>query len=388
MIAQKKSLQGVDNLEIYLDNSATTKVCREAADAMMKMLTENYGNPSSLHRKGVEASKALENARQNIADALSCGKDEIYFTPSGTVANNTAIFGAVNANKRKGNRIITTAIEHPSVNECMKKLEEQGFEIIRLRPDINGAFSPAELMNAINSKTILISIMAVNNEIGTVNPINQIKTAVRRANSQALIHVDAVQGFGKIPLNPGKAGIDLMSVSSHKIHGPKGAGALYIRKGLKIHPYIVGGGQEKGIISGTEPIPAIIGFGEAVKALPNLTAELSDIKEIRDYFVHEVTKIGGIHINSPADALPYIINLSVLGVPSQTIVNSLSEYGIYVSAGSACKKGHRSEVLTAIGLDGKRIDSAIRISLSRFNTKHDMDEVTEALNKIVMRIRR
>lgn len=375
-------------MEIYLDNSATTKICREATDAMMKMLTENYGNPSSLHSKGVEASKALENARESIANALSCSKDEIFFTTSGTTANNTAIFGAVNANKRKGNRIITTSLEHPSVSECMKKLEEQGLEIVRLKPDMNGAFSPMELMNAINSKTILISIMAVNNEIGTINPINQIKAAVKRANSSALIHVDAVQGFGKIPLNPSKSGIDLMTVSSHKIHGPKGAGALYIRKGVKIQPHVVGGGQEKGIYSGTEAMPAIVGFGAAVKSLPNLTTELADVKAVRDHFVREVTKIGGVHINSPADALPYIINLSVLGVPSQTIVNSLSEYGIYVSAGSACKKGHRSEVLTAIGLDGKRIDSAIRISLSRFTTMHDMNEVVKALDKIVMRIRR
>ena len=375
-------------MEIYLDNSATTKVCREAADAMMKMLTENYGNPSSLHSKGIEASKSLENARQNLADALSCSKDEIFFTTSGTTANNTAIFGAVNANRRKGNRIITTSLEHPSVSECMKKLEEQGFEIIRLKPDMHGAFSPMELMNAINPKTVLVSIMAVNNEIGTINPINQIKTALKRASCDALIHVDAVQAFGKIPLNPGKAGIDLMTVSSHKIHGPKGAGALYIRKGVKIQPHVVGGGQEKGIFSGTEAMPAIVGFGAAVKSLPNITQELADIKSIRDYFVREVTKIGGVHINSPDDALPYIINLSVLGVPSQTIVNSLSEHGIYVSAGSACKKGHRSEVLTAIGLDPKRIDSAIRISLSRYTTKHDLDEVVKALDKIVMRIRR
>lgn len=375
-------------LEIYLDNSATTKVCREAADAMMKMLTENYGNPSSLHSKGIEASKALENARQNLADALSCSKDEIFFTTSGTTANNTAIFGAVNANRRKGNRIITTSLEHPSVSECMKKLEDQGFEIIRLKPDMHGAFSPMELMNAINSKTVLVSIMAVNNEIGTVNPINQIKTALKRASSDALIHVDAVQAFGKIPLNPGKAGIDLMTVSSHKIHGPKGAGALYIRKGVKIQPHVVGGGQEKSIFSGTEAMPAIVGFGAAVKSLPNITQELAETKATRDYFVREVTKIGGVHINSPDDALPYIINLSVLGVPSQTIVNSLSEQGIYVSAGSACKKGHRSEVLTAIGLDPKRIDSAIRISLSRYTTKHDLDEVVKALDKIVMRIRR
>ena len=375
-------------MEIYLDNSATTKVCREAADAMMKTLTENYGNPSSLHSKGVEASKALENARQNLADALSCSKDEIFFTTSGTTANNTAIFGAVNANRRKGNRIITTSLEHPSVNECMKRLEEQGYEVIRLKPDMHGAFSPMELMNAINNKTILVSIMAVNNEIGTINPINQIKTALKRASSDALIHVDAVQAFGKTPLNPSKAGIDLLTVSSHKIHGPKGAGALYIRKGVKIQPHVLGGGQEKGIFSGTEAIPAIVGFGAAVKALPNITQELADIKSVRDHFVREITKIGGVHINSPENALPYIINLSVLGVPSQTIVNSLSEQGIYVSAGSACKKGHRSEVLTAIGLDPKRIDSAIRISLSRYTTKHDMDEVVKALDKIVLRIRR
>ena len=375
-------------LEIYLDNSATTKVCRESAEAMMTMLTENYGNPSSLHSKGVQASKALENAREITANALSCSKDEIFFTTSGTTANNTAIFGAVNANRRKGNRIITTSLEHPSVNECMKKLEEQGFEVIRLKPDSNGAFSPAEIMNAINSKTILISVMAVNNEIGTINPINQLKTAAKRVNSDALIHVDAIQAFGKMPLNPSKAGIDLMTISSHKIHGPKGAGALYIRKGVKIHPHVLGGGQEKGIFSGTEALPAIVGFGAAIKALPSLTSELADIRNLRDYFVREVTKIGGVHINSPADALPFIINLSVLGVPSQTIVNSLSEYGIYVSAGSACKKGHRSEVLTAIGLDGKRIDSAIRISLSRFTTKQDLDEVVSAIDKIVVRIRR
>ncbi len=375
-------------MEIYLDNSATTYLCKEATDAAVKMLTGNYGNPSSLHAKGVEASKALENARENVANALGASKDEIYFTPSGTAANNTAIFGAVNANKRKGNRIITTSLEHPSVNECMKRLEDQGFEVIRLKPDITGAFSPQELMSAVNSKTILVSIMAVNNEIGTINPINQIKTALRRTNSDALIHVDAVQAFGKIPLNPGKAGIDLMTVSSHKIHGPKGAGALYIKKGVKIAPHILGGGQEKGMLSGTEPMPAIIGFGAAVKALPNLNAELEKVKKIRDYFISKITLINGVYINSAENSLPYIINLSVMGVPSQTCVNSLSQNGIYVSAGSACKKGHRSEVLTAIGLAPARIDSAIRISLSRFTTTQDMDAVVQAIQNISSRIRR
>lgn len=375
-------------MEIYLDNSATTRVCREAADAMMNMLMNNYGNPSSLHKKGVDASRALESARSNIANALSASKEEIYFTNSGTTANNTAIFGAVTANRRKGNRIITTSLEHPSVNEAMKRLESQGFEVIRLRPDSNGAFAPNELMNAINQRTVLVSIMAVNNEIGTINPINNIKNAVKRVGAPALVHVDAVQAFGKIPLNPGRSGIDLMTVSSHKIHGPKGAGALYVKKGVNMVPYVVGGGQEKGLYSGTEAMPAIVGFGEAVNALPNLTGAFENVKIIRDQFVRSVKNIGGVHINSAADALPYIINLSVLGIPSQTMVNALSEMGIYVSAGSACKKGHRSEVLNAIGLDPRRIDSAIRISLSRYTTGQDMEDTAYAIEKIVKRIRR
>lgn len=375
-------------MEIYLDNSATTCVCREAAEKMTDMLMNNYGNPSSLHKKGVEASMALEKARNHLADALSCSKDEIYFTSSGTTANNTAIFGAVNANKRRGNRIVTTSIEHPSVNECMKRLEQQGFEVIRLKPDSKGAFSPMELMNAVNQKTILVSVMAVNNEIGTINPINQLRTAVKRANAPAIIHVDAVQAFGKIPLSPQRAGIDLLTVSSHKIHGPKGAGALFVRKGLQLTPHVLGGGQEKGLYSGTEAMPAIAGFGEAVRVLPELNRKYEEIRRIRDGFIKEVTKIGGVHINSAPDSLPYIINMSVLGIPSQTMVNALSEKGIYVSAGSACKKGHRSEVLSAIGLDPKFIDSAIRISLSRFNTAEDMHCLTTAIDSIVKRIRR
>ena len=375
-------------MEIYLDNSATTKVCREAADAMMNMLTNNYGNPSSLHKKGTQALRALENSREIVANSLSVSKDEIYFTSSGTTANNTAIFGAVSANRSRGNRIVTSALEHPSVNEAMKRLEQQGFEVIRLRPDTTGAFSAQELMNAVNQRTVLVSIMAVNNELGTINPINNIKTAVRRANSPALIHVDAVQAFGKIPVNPTKAGIDLLTVSSHKIHGPKGAGALYVRKGVQLQPYIVGGGQEKRLYSGTEAMPAIVGFAEAVKNLPDIGRELVEIRSLRDNFVREVAKIGGVHINSSPDALPYIINMSVLGIPSQTMVNALSEAGIYVSAGSACKKGHRSEVLKAVGLSSQRMDSAIRISLSRYTTRQDMEETAEAINRIVERIRR
>ncbi|MCD7828131.1 MAG: cysteine desulfurase [Clostridiales bacterium] len=375
-------------MEIYLDNSATTMVCREAANTVTSMLTENYGNPSSLHRKGTEAARALEKARQNIADVLSCGRDEIFFTNSGTTANNTALFGTVMLGKHKGGRIITTSLEHPSVHECMKRLETQGFEVVYLKSNSKGEFSMQELMDAVNSNTVLVSIMAVNNEIGTVNPISGIKSCLNRKGSNALIHVDAVQAFGKIRLNPKKDGIDLMTLSSHKIHGPKGAGALYVRKGVRLSPYIVGGGQEKGIYSGTEAMPAIAGFGEAARVLPEPERELTQIRSLRNSFVNRITQIGGVFINSPADGLPYIINLSVLGVPSQTMVNALSQEGIYVSAGSACKKGHRSEVLTAIGLDPKRIDSAVRISLSRYTTENDLERVAECINKIAMRVRR
>ncbi len=375
-------------MEIYLDNSATTCVCRKALEKTTDMMINNYGNPSSLHKKGVDAAIALDNARQTVADALSCSKDEIYFTTSGTSANNTAIFGAAAANKRNGNRIVTTAIEHPSVSEAVKRLENQGFEVIRLKPDAKGMYSPSDLINAINQRTCLVSVMAVNNEIGSINPIHQLRSAVKRANSNAVIHVDAVQAFGKIPLSPSRCGIDLMTVSSHKIHGPKGAGALFVRKGVKISPFLAGGGQEKGLFSGTEALPAIIGFAQAVKELPDIASEADRIRSMRDNFINDISKIGGVHINSPFEALPYIINISVLGIPSQTMVNALSEKGIYVSAGSACKKGHRSDVLTAIGTDPKLIDSAIRISLSRFNTSDELRYLTAAVDSVVKRIRR
>lgn len=375
-------------MEIYLDNSATTKICKSSADAMMSAITDNWGNPSSIHKKGINALNALNDARQALADLIKASAEEIYFSPSGTVANNTAIFGAVNALKKRGNRIVTTALEHPSVGEAMKRLEQQGFEVIRLPAARDGSFSPTDLINAINKNTILVSIMAVNNEIGTIYPISLIKQAVLRADSPALVHVDAIQALGKIELTPQRMGIDLMSMSAHKLHGPKGVGALYIKKGTRITPHILGGGQENGIFSGTQPMPAIIGFGAAVKALPNIKKQAIEVQGLRDYFVENVTKIGGVHINSPSNALPYIINLSVLGVPSQTMVNALSEMGIYVSAGSACKKGHRSEVLTAIGIEPNFIDSAIRISLSRDTTRQELISTVEAIDSVVKRIRR
>ncbi len=375
-------------MEIYLDNSATTKVCPEAVNEMVETLTHSWGNPSSLHKKGVEASRVLENARARIARAFSCSPDEVYFTSSGTAANNTAIFGAVYANRRRGNRIVTTSLEHPSVNEAMKRLEEQGFEVIRLRPDNFGRFSLNDLYSVINKNTILVSIMMVNNELGTINPVQNIKTAVMRAGAPALIHVDAVQAFGKIHVKPSKIGADLISVSSHKIHGPKGAGALYIKKGVRIKPYVVGGGQENGVFSGTEAMPNIAGFGAAAAGLGDIDASFEKVRGVRDRFIEKVTRIPGVYINSPSDSLPYIINMSVTGLPSQTVVNSLSERGIYISAGSACKRGHDSEVLKAIGLPSDRTHSAIRISMSRFTTDEEMNETVDAIAAAVSRIRR
>ena len=375
-------------MEIYLDNSATTKVCPEAVNEMVETLTHSWGNPSSLHKKGVEASRVLENARARIARVFSCSPDEVYFTSSGTTANNTAIFGAVYANRRRGNRIVTTSLEHPSVNEAMKRLEEQGFEVIRLRPDKFGRFSLNYLYSVINKNTILVSIMMVNNELGTINPVQNIKTAVMRAGAPALIHVDAVQAFGKIHVKPSKIGADLISVSSHKIHGPKGAGALYIKKGVRIKPYVVGGGQENGVFSGTEAMPNIAGFGAAAAELGDIDASFEKVRGVRDRFIEKVTRIPGVYINSPSDSLPYIINMSVTGLPSQTVVNSLSERGIYISAGSACKRGHDSEVLKAIGLPSDRTHSAIRISMSRFTTDEEMNETVDAIAAAVSRIRR
>lgn len=374
-------------MDIYLDNSATTKVCREAVDAMLPVLTDNFGNPSAVHTKGVRAKTALETARGRIADALSCAPEEVYFSHSGTLANNTAIFGVAEMKKRAGNRIVTTALEHPSVSNCMARLEERGFEVIRLKPSANGAFAPEDLLRAVNKNTILVSCMLVNNETGAINPVELLQKAVKRAGAPALIHVDAIQGFGKMPVKPNKLGVDLLTVSGHKIHGPKGVGALYIRKGVQIRPYIVGGGQENGLFSGTEPLPAIVGFGAAAAALPDINRTLERMQDLRRYAVEQLKAIPSVAINSPADGLPYILNLSVAGIPSQVLINYLSERGIYVSAGSACKKGHRSEVLSVMGLPPARIDSAIRVSMSRYTTREELDVFVSEIRNATKSIR-
>ena len=374
-------------MEIYLDNSATTKVCPEAVRAVTDCLTENYGNPSAVHSKGIKAKMLLDASRQKIADALSCDSSEVYFSHSGTLANNTAIFGAVEAKRKTGNRIITTSLEHPSVSRCMDKLEKCGFEVIRLAPSANGSFRTEQLVNTVNKNTILISTMLVNNETGAINPVDMISKVVKRASAPALIHIDAIQGFGKIPVKPVRMGVDLLSISGHKVHAPKGVGALYIRKGIKIKPFLSGGGQENDMFSGTEALPAIAGFAAAVSALPDLNRQLEQTRNLKNFALNELSKIPAVEINSPSDALPYILNISVTGIPSQVLINYLSQKGIYISAGSACKKGHRSEVLTAMGLPAKRIDSAVRVSMSRFTTQEEIAVFCEGVNDAVKNIR-
>ena len=367
-------------MEAYLDNSATTPVCPEAVKAVNNVLTNYWGNPSSLHYGGIEAAQVLDNARHSIARTLSCDDDEIIFTSGGTEANNLAVFGAAHAYRSRGMRIIISSVEHPSVNEPVNQLEKQGYDVIRLHTDKEGRFDERQLLAAVNSATSLISIMAVNNEVGTIQAVEKIKQAVRRFNAPALIHCDAVQAFGKIPLKPSALGVDLMTVSSHKIHGPKGAGALYVRKGVKIAPHIFGGGQEQGRRPGTEPLPAIAGFAAAADALPDIRIQLEKTTQLRDYMLGRLSELNNIVVNSPEDALPYVTNISVLGIPSEVMLNYLSEMNVYVSGGSACSKGKRSRVLSAMNLEQERINGAIRISFSRYTTKAEIDYLIEGIS--------
>lgn len=374
-------------MEAYLDNSATTFLCTKAKERMVDSIENIWGNPSSLHEKGIEADCLLRDARKKLSSLLSCSEKEIFFTSGGTEGNNLSLFGAAYQNKRKGNRVITSAVEHPSVQKAFDRLGEEGFEVIRIPTDSKGLVQLDELEKAINEKTILISIMAVNNEVGTIEPVEEIAKIVKRKASPALIHVDAVQAFGKIPLSPGKLGVDLMTVSSHKIHGPKGVGAIFIKEGTKLRPVAVGGGQEKNIRPGTEPMPAIAGFYGATEEL-KIKESLEKLTCLRDFLVSELKKRDFVTINSPEDALPYIVNFSLKGLRSETVLNLLSDMEIYVSSGSACSKGHKSPVLTAMGLDNDIIDSSLRVSMSRFTTKEQLLYLLEGIDTAMKVIRK
>lgn len=369
----------------YLDNSATTKPLTEVADKVYEMMTVNFGNPSSFHKIGLDANLAVRNAREIIAKSLSVESDEIFFTSGATEANNLAVFSAVQANKRKGNKIVTTAIEHESVMQSIDELEKQGFEVVRLIPDKYGNITKEQLFDAVDSRTILVSMMYINNEVGSVLPVEHIKKAVKRAGSPALIHIDCVQAYGKVTIKPAKLGADFVSITAHKINGPKGVGALYIKKGTNVIARVFGGEQEKKVRPGTEASPLIAGFGEAVRLLPNINEQSEIIKELNRYAKEKLLAIDGVKINSSDDASDYIINAYIpTFMTSQTIVQHLSsQYEVYVSNGSACAKGKKSHVLTAMNLPDNIIEKSIRISFSRYTSKQEIDVLVNALEETV-----
>lgn len=372
---------------VYLDNSATTKPSPKAVEYINNALTEVWGNPSSLYRLGMDAEMLVSDARECIARSINATENEIIFTGSGTEANNTAIMSAMHK-KAQGNKIITTAIEHPSVLETVKRLESQGFEVVRIGTDSNGIIDMDMLENELDSKTVLVSVMLVNNEIGSIQPIKEISRLIKAKSPRAIFHCDAVQAYGKMPISVKELGVDLLSASGHKIHGPKGIGFLYCKKGVAIKPFITGGGQERGMRSGTESVPLIAGIYGAVQGIGDIRKKLEYIKELNDYAKNAFSESGIAVINSPDDALPYILNVSVMGFRSETLLHFLESRGIYVSSGSACAKGEQSHVLSQIGLDRKRIDSALRLSFSSENKKEDIDLCITALKDAVASLKR
>lgn len=373
---------------IYLDNSATTAPCDKAIQNINLALTDAWGNPSSLYDLGFSAQMLVDDTRKSVASMLKCREDEIYFTAGGTEGNNMALIGAAYARRKRGKRIVTTTIEHPSVLETVKRLENEGFEVVYLKPQRNGVIDIEDVKGAVNKDTILVSIMLVNNEIGAIQPIKAATDAVKMSGAPALLHCDGVQAFGKLPINLVDLGVDLFTVSGHKIHGPKGVGVLYIKKGVTIKPLISGGGQEKNMRSGTEAVPPIYGLKGAIDSLGNVNENLKKQKDLALYAKKTLLDTGFVKINSSDDSLPYILNISVEGYRSETLLHFLEAEGIYVSSGSACAKGEGSYVLREIGLERGLIDSALRISFSRDNSKEDIDMLKEALISATQKLRR
>lgn len=362
---------------IYLDNSATTRPCPAAVAAMEHMLTSCWGNPSSVHHLGVEAERGLKTARQQVAALLGAEPERVFFTSGGTEADNWAVSAAARRLGKRGRHVITTAIEHSAVLNPVRRLEEQGFQVTILQPDRKGRISSEALEAALRPDTILVSVMMVNNEVGTVMPLAEMIRAVRRKSPLALFHTDAVQGLGKVAFKAKTLGADMISVSGHKLHGPKGVGALYIRKGVNLPPLLEGGGQELGLRSGTEALPAIAAFGAACETI-HVKEEIDHLSALRDLCREKLAAIPGLVFLGDGTA-PHIVSVSVPGLRSQGLINRLQEREIYVSAGSACAKGHRSHVLEAMGIPAAVIDGAIRISFSRDNGPQDLDALYEGL---------
>ncbi|RHT18217.1 cysteine desulfurase family protein [Clostridium sp. AM33-3] len=380
-------------MEAYFDNSATTRVLDSVKDIVVKTMTEDYGNPASKHRKGMEAEQYIREARKIIADSMKVQEKEILFTSGGSESNNMALICTAWANQRAGKHIISTAIEHPSVYNPLGVLEELGFEVTILPVDHDGHISLKELEEAIRPDTILVSTMYVNNEVGAVEPVEEISRVIKAKNPSALYHVDAIQAYGKYVIRPKKQGIDLLSVSSHKIHGPKGVGFLYIRSGVKIKPLIYGGGQQAGMRSGTENVPGVAGFGAAVKEMYTDHAEkIQKLIGLKDYMIDRLGEIEGTVINSKKGeaSAPQIVSVSFEGVRSEVLLHALEDKGIYVSSGSACSSNHPgiSGTLKGIGVAQKLLDSTIRISFSIFNTKEEVDYTIDVLKELVPVLRR
>ena len=374
---------------IYLDNSATTKPCIQAVEAMTKAMTENWGNPSALYNFGIDTARELRSARHQVAAALGAEPERVFFTSGGTEADNWAIFGTVKRLGKRGKHIITTAMEHHAILNCTKDLEAQGYEVTYLKPDSMGRITVEDLKNALRKDTILVSIMMVNNEVGSVMPISQMAKLTHKLCPDAIFHTDAVQGFLKVPFHAKTLGADLISVSSHKIHGPKGAGALYIAPRLKsFPPLLLGGGQEGGYRSGTEGTPAIFGFAAAAEATyKTFREDISREKEMISFLAEKLPSLPGVVINGAHEA-PHILSISIPGVPTQNSINILQDAQICVSAGSACAKGHRSHVLTAMGISPEIIDCTFRVSLCRDTTREELETLAETIEeKILPRVR-
>lgn len=374
---------------IYLDNSATTKPCIQAVEAMTKAMTEDWGNPSALYSFGIDTARELRSARHQVAAALGAEPERVFFTSGGTEADNWAVFGTVKRMGKRGKHIITTAMEHHAILNCTKDLEAQGYEVTYLKPDSMGRITVEDLKSALRKDTILVSVMMVNNEVGSVMPISSMAKLTHKLCPDAIFHTDAVQGFLKVPFQAKTLGADLISISSHKIHGPKGAGALYISPRLKsFPPLLLGGGQEGGYRSGTEGTPAIFGFAAAAEATSKAFREdISREKELISFLAEKLSSLPGVVINGAHEA-PHILSVSIPGVPTQNSINILQDAGICVSAGSACAKGHRSHVLTAMGISPEIIDCTFRVSLCKESTREELVMLVQTIeNDILPRVK-
>lgn len=365
---------------IYLDNAATTKPSGEVCRAVINGL-EVFGNPSSLHRAGLDAELLVTHAREIVAESLGCQAEEIFFTSGATESNNTAIFGAYRSQGKRKKRAVTTTVEHPAVARPFDELERLGCEIVRISPDENGSISAGDILRAVNEDTFLVSCMLVNNETGAVLPIEKAFSVIKKKFPQVITHCDCVQGYMKLPVRTKKLGADMISVSGHKIYGPKGIGALYVRKGLHIPPFMLGGGQERGFRSGTESVPLICGLGAAVEQLKDSIGEnFEKMRALEAYLAKRCMENGGISINYAGEKSPYINSISVQGLKSEVLLHFLEEKGIYVSSGSACSKGKKSGVLQEFRIPVQDLDTTLRVSFAVTTTEADIDALADALS--------